>query len=194
MLPVPWPGIEPTPPALEAQNLNHWKSLSFLLCIFRCGFFFPCSSSGCSPRWLLCKWCSCRVQVGGGELRVFLLHLGHTPWRHYMLSNGQLEPESRSFTDSLCVCVCVCEEWKLMWVIQFQEKTEQKGHKKWANVLSVFVFYLNISPIFKFLSLFISFNVVFMYIDLKCLHFYVKNCFWNNDFWKSFGVFHICIV
>ena len=50
-------------------------------------------------------------------------------------------------------------------------------HTKWANVLSAFVFYLNISPIFKFLSFFISFNVVFLYIDLKCLHFYVKNCY-----------------
>ena len=23
---VPWPGIEPAPPALEAQSLNHWTA------------------------------------------------------------------------------------------------------------------------------------------------------------------------
>ena len=28
---IPQPGIEPMPPALGAQSLNHWKSLSILL-------------------------------------------------------------------------------------------------------------------------------------------------------------------
>ena len=26
---VPWPGIQPEPPALEAQSLNHWTTRDF---------------------------------------------------------------------------------------------------------------------------------------------------------------------
>ena len=35
---VPRPGIEPTPSALEAWSLNHWKSALFL---FRCILLYP---------------------------------------------------------------------------------------------------------------------------------------------------------
>ena len=31
---VPWPGIEPTPPALEVRSLNHWTTREVLLIIF----------------------------------------------------------------------------------------------------------------------------------------------------------------
>ena len=31
---VPWPGIKPTPPALEAQSLNHWTNREVPIIIF----------------------------------------------------------------------------------------------------------------------------------------------------------------
>ena len=178
MFPVPWPGIEPIPTTLEAQNLNHWKSLWFLLCIFRCGFLFLAG-----PQVVLLDdysvngaivECTCEGRAQG-----LLAPSQPHPLKTLHFKQWPTEARKQKLHWQF---FCVCEEWKLMWVIQFQEKTQQKGHKNWANVLSVLVFDLNISPIFKFLSFFISFNVVFRYIDLKCLHFYVKNFIWNNDF------------
>ena len=40
---VPWPGIQPTPPALRAQNLNHWTSREVppLLPVLHLAFPYP---------------------------------------------------------------------------------------------------------------------------------------------------------
>ena len=68
---VPQPGIEPTPPAVEAQSLHHWttrevpRRLCFLICIYvyiwLCwvlvaarGFYFPDQGSNPGPlHWVL---------------------------------------------------------------------------------------------------------------------------------------------
>ena len=60
---VPWPGIEPTPPAVEVQNLNHWttRQISMLSCLklpyshyfLKLAFFF---SSG--TLWIAIKACT----------------------------------------------------------------------------------------------------------------------------------------
>ena len=33
---VPWPGLEPVPPAVEAQSLNHWTARDAPLLLFKC--------------------------------------------------------------------------------------------------------------------------------------------------------------
>lgn len=96
--------------------------------------------------------------------------------KYCILSDSQLELETRCFTDSLWWGTRIDVNGSVLGEAR-KERTSRAGQCSLA-----FVFYSCIFPVFKFLSLFTFFNVVFPYTHLKCVCFYVKNHFWNNDF------------
>ena len=58
---VPWPGIEPGPSALEAQNLNHWTTRKVPYVYFRLGKWCYTKSkferfSYSSSKWVIKQW------------------------------------------------------------------------------------------------------------------------------------------
>ena len=78
---VPWPGIEPAPPALEAQSLNHWTAREVPERLFICLLAICKSSLGkclfkSFARFLTVLffcWCCCWVVV----LHIFWILIPH---------------------------------------------------------------------------------------------------------------------
>ena len=116
---VPWPGIKPIPPAVEAQSLNHWSARKVLMLKYL-SVQFSCSVWLFATAWTAARQASLSITNSRSSLKLMSIELvmpsNHLILFHALLLPPSIFPSIRVFSNKSALRI----RWPKYWSFSFK--------------------------------------------------------------------------